>query len=141
MTNGAEVPEQILTKVRAACLALPESYEEPAWVGVRWRIRTKTFAHLLTIDDGKPQAHATAATTSGPVTVMTFRAPDEELDMFRHAGHPYFHGGWGRDVVGLLFDDATDWEEVAELLTESYCVLAPKKLVDQVVRPGGAPSP
>ena len=30
----------------------------------------------------------------------------------------------------------TDWAEVAELLTESYCVLAPKKLVALVDRPG-----
>lgn len=135
MTNGAGVPEQVLSKVRAVCLSLPESYEERAWVGVRWRVRTRTFAHVLTIDDGKPQAHASAAATDGPATVMTFRAPDDELDMFRNAGHPYFHGGWGRDVVGMVVDDRTDWDEVAELLTESYCVLAPRKLVVEVVRP------
>jgi hypothetical protein len=29
-----------------------------------------------------------------------------------------------------------DWTEVAELLTESYCVQAPQKLVRQVRRPG-----
>jgi len=28
-----------------------------------------------------------------------------------------------------------DWGEVAELVTESYCVLAPKKLVALVERP------
>jgi hypothetical protein len=29
----------------------------------------------------------------------------------------------------MVLDDDTDWEEVRELVTESYCVLAPKKLV------------
>jgi len=32
-------------------------------------------------------------------------------------------------------EPATDWDEVAELMTESYCVLAPKKLVALVDRP------
>lgn len=39
-------------------------------------------------------------------------------------------------MVGLRLDADTDWTEVAELLTESYCVLAPKKLVALVDRPG-----
>jgi hypothetical protein len=47
-------------------------------------------------------------------------------------GHPYFYGGWGRDVVGLLLDDDTDWDEVEELLTDSYRVMAPKTLAAQL---------
>ena len=31
-------------------------HEEDVWVGVRWRIRTRTFAYLLTIADGRPPA-------------------------------------------------------------------------------------
>jgi hypothetical protein len=35
--------------------------------------------------------------------------------------------------AGPLADDGddVDWYDVAELLTESYCVLAPKKLVER----------
>ena len=55
--------------------------------------------------------------------------------MLRSAGHPFFYAGWGRDVVGMVLEEDTDWTEVAELLTESYCVLAPKKLVALVDRP------
>jgi hypothetical protein len=40
-------------------------------------------------------------------------------------------------VVGIVFDVGVDWDEIAELLTESYCVLAPKKLVELVDRPTG----
>ena len=44
---------------------------------------------------------------------------------------------WPPDMVGMVLDDGVDWDEVAELLTESYCVLAPKKLVARVDRPAG----
>lgn len=34
-------------------------------------------------------------------------------------------------------DDETDWDEVAELLTDSYCLQAPAHLVERVDRPTG----
>ena len=37
--------------------------------------------------------------------------------------------------MGMHLDDTTDWDEVAEVLTESFCLLAPKKLVARVDRP------
>jgi hypothetical protein len=36
-----------------------------------------------------------------------------------------------------VLDASVDWSEVTELLTESYCLLAPKALVGLVDRPGG----
>jgi hypothetical protein len=98
-------------------------------------VRKKTFAHVLAIEDGKPQSHAKAVGDAGPITIVTFRADGDELDALSHAGHPFFYAGWGRDVVGMVLEDATDWDEVAELLTDSYCLLAPKKLAAQVDRP------
>ena len=50
-------------------------------------------------------------------------------------GHPFFGTRWRADEVGMVLDDDADWDEVAELLTESYCLLAPKKLVALVDRP------
>ncbi len=38
---------------------------------------------------------------------------------------------WFRDIVGLVLPDdpaAVDWDEVTELVTESYRLLAPKRL-------------
>jgi len=132
----ADVPPEVLTAVRSICMALPDAYEEEAWVGTRWRVRTRTFAHVLTVEGGSDSAHARAAAAEGPTTVVTFRSSEPELEALRSAGHPFFYAGWGRDVVGMVLDDATDWTEVAELLTESYCVLAPKKLGALVDRPG-----
>ncbi|MET0903533.1 MAG: MmcQ/YjbR family DNA-binding protein [Acidimicrobiales bacterium] len=136
MPEYADVAPPVVAELRAICMGLPDVYEEEAWTGVRWMVRKRTFAHVLTVEADRDSAHTRAASISGPTTLVTFRAQGEELAMLRHAGHPFFYAGWGRDVLGMVLDDGTDWEEVAELLTESYCVLAPKKLVALVDRPG-----
>ncbi len=138
VTDPADVPPEIVAKLGAICLALPETYEEAAWVGTRWRIRQRTIAHVLTIDAGWPPVYARAAGTDGPVTVMTFRSSGPELEVLRASGHPFFSAAFGRDDVGLVLDSDTDWDEVAELITESYCVLAPKKLAEAVDRPAAS---
>ncbi len=72
---------------------------------------------------------------AAPSVVLSFRSAGDELEMLRHAGYPFFALGWGRDAMGMVLDDGTDWDEVRELLTESFCVLAPKKLIALVDRP------
>ena len=131
------VRSEIVSRLRSICLALPEAYEEEAWVGTRWRVRERTFAHVLVIFDGWPPAYARAAATDGPATVLTFRSSESEVDALRNAGPPYFAPPWRSDEIGAVLDDATDWQEITELLTESYCALAPKKLVERVDRPIG----
>jgi hypothetical protein len=120
-----EVPLAVVDRVRRLCLALPDAYEERAWVGTRWMVRKKTFAHVLGV----------AVDDADPLVVLSFRSAGEELEMLRHAGHPFFVLGWGRDAMGMVIDDDTDWDEVGELVTESFCVLAPKKLIARVARP------
>jgi hypothetical protein len=135
MPDQIPVSDAVLARFRAACAHLPEIVEEPAWVGTRWRVRTKTFAPVLTISDGWPPAYAAAAGTDGPACVLTFRARGPELEVLSRAPKPFFKPVWFPDIVGLVIDDATDWDEVRELLTESYCALAPQKLVALVERP------
>jgi predicted DNA-binding protein (MmcQ/YjbR family) len=122
--------------MRAICLALPDAYEEEAWTGTRWRVRKRTFAHVLAVEGPPTSAYLRASKADGLTTLVTFRAQGEELEVLRSAGHPFFYAGWGRDVVGMILDHDTDWDEVAELMTESFCVMAPKKLIALVDRPG-----
>ncbi|MEO5899930.1 MAG: MmcQ/YjbR family DNA-binding protein [Ilumatobacteraceae bacterium] len=126
----------ILDELRSICSRLPGVHEEQAWVGTRWTVRTKNFAHVVVIRDGWPAAYAEACRSDGPITVLTFRSPPEELEALSNVGHPFFKPVWFDDIVGMVIDRATDWQEVAELVTESYCWLAPNKLVEQVRRPG-----
>ena len=123
-----EVPEEDEARLREMCLALPDAYEERAWVGTRWMVRKRTFAHVLGVElDGVS------------FVVLSFRSAGEELDVLRHAGPPFVVLGWGRDAMGMVLDADTDWHEVSELVTESYCVLAPNKLVALVERPDERP--
>jgi len=123
-----DLSPEVLDRVRSICLTLPETHEEAAWTGIRWRIRSRTVAHLLVVADGRPQSHARALGHDGPATVLTFRTPPSEVDAFASMGDPYFYGGWGRDVVGIVITEDTDWDEVEELLMESFRVMAPKTI-------------
>ena len=135
---AAEVPAPIIARLRSICLALPDAHQEDAWVGTRWRVRRKTFAHVLAVDDGWPPAYARAAGSDGPLLALTFRSSGPELEALSACGHPFFKPVWFPDIVGMVLDDEPDWAEVAELLTESYCVLAPPALVAMVDRPAAS---
>jgi hypothetical protein len=43
-------------------------------------------------------------------------------------GRPFFASRAGRDRIVVVLTDDTNWEEMRELVTESYRILAPKKL-------------
>lgn len=135
MTESDEIDGEILQRLRSVCLGLPETYEELAWVGVRWRVRKRTFAHVLPVGPDWPPAYARASRVTGPRTVLTFRVTDEELGALENMGHPFYRARWGRDVMVMVIEPDVDWPEVGELLTESYCVLAPKRLAALVNRP------
>lgn len=127
------MPERIVAKLRAICRRLPEVVEEAAWVGTRWTIRKRNFAHVMKIEAGWPPAYARAAGSDGPLVVLTFRAEGELADALRSAGAPFFFAEWGTrwgtQVIGMRLGGSVDWDEVRLLVTESYRLLAPKKLV------------
>lgn len=128
-------PDEVVERLRRICLALPEAVEEPAWRGTRWRVRNTTFAHVLEIEDGDPPSLAKAVGTDGPVSVLLFRSEGAELAALRHAGPPFFTVEWSPSMIGVVLDEHVDRAEITELLTESYCASAPRKLVERVPRP------
>ena len=113
------VPPEWIRRLDAILAALPTVYQERAWVGTRWRVGQATVAHVF---GGEDQLFR-----------VVFRAELAEVMAFERSGPPYFKAGWGENVVGVVLDESTDWEELGELLTESYCVQAPRKLADQVI--------
>lgn len=117
-----DLPGPILERLHEILRAFPECVDEPAWTGVRWRVRGATVAHAFGGEDG--------------LFRIVFRTEPGEVPAFENMGEPYFRTNWGETTVGILLDDATDWTELAEMLTDSYCVQAPATLADSVNRPG-----
>jgi hypothetical protein len=119
VTEYLEVPDSVLRRLRVACSHLPEANEENSYAGVRWRIRGRTVVEVVTTERDQ-----------SPVTFITFHAAGEDLNAMLGTGDP-FAPGWGPGLVAMTIDagGATDWDEVQEMITESYCLLAPQKLV------------
>jgi hypothetical protein len=121
-----EVPEQIVERVHRLCLGLPEVTERVDFSRVRSRstawsfdIRRRSFCLLVASED----------TTGRPDTILVLRADPDERAALLSAGHPYYSSRAGDDRVVVVINAKTDWHEIAELVTESYRMLAPKKLI------------
>lgn len=121
VSQRPDPPEEWVRRIGRVLEAFPECREEAAWTGVRWRVGNATVAHVF---GGEDQLFR-----------ITFRAEPDEVLAFRHLGAPYFRVGG--NAVGIVLDDATDWQELTELLTDSYCIQAPERLAAQVDRPTG----
>ena len=132
-----DVPDDVLRALRRVCASLPEAYEEDAWVGVRWRVRSRTFAHVLVVASGWPPAYARVIGEDGPTVLLMFRSSGEELDVLRAAGPPFYAPPWRQDEVVMVLGPTIDRTELAELVTESYRCQAPRALVAQL--DGSAP--
>lgn len=64
--------------------------------------------------------------------VLTFRSAIAGFDPAHYAEAPYFRPVWFKDIVGMILDGTTHWDEVASLVGGSYRDLAPKALAKQV---------
>jgi len=109
----------IAERVDAICQALPEvTMRSDGWPRL-FNIRRDTFCFL--------SAREECDGTFVPTVVL--RTDPEERKVLLAIGSPYFdsRGGFGR--IEVLLNDYTDWEEIRELVTESYRTLAPKKLI------------
>lgn len=118
------VPATWVLRIDATLGALLCCCQEAAWTGTRWRVGGATVAHVFGGED--------------QVFRITFRGEPDEVAACEHLGGSYFRSGWGSNVIGLVLGDQAgiDWEELAELLTDSYCLQAPGTLARKVVRPG-----
>jgi predicted DNA-binding protein (MmcQ/YjbR family) len=105
-----------IARVRRICLALPEAAEEPfgGHTAPSFRVRGKLF--LMVSED---------------LSVITFKAGPGVQEALTSAGPDRFfvpryvgHKGW----VGARLDAAGDWAELAELIEDSYRLIAPKRL-------------
>ena len=121
MATRPDVPTEWIRRLGELLTQFPDCVEVEAWVGVCWRVGQATVAHVF---GGEDQLFR-----------ITFRAEPDEVMALQHLGAPYFKADWGGNVVGMLLDGDTDWDELGELLTDSYCLQAPASLAALVERP------
>jgi hypothetical protein len=121
-----EVPDGIFERISTLCLGLPEVTVRVDASRIRERstafsfeIRRRSFCLLV----------ATEGPTGKPVPLLVLRADLDERDMLLCIGHPFFAPRAGRGRIGVVLTESADWDEIRELVTESYRILAPKKLI------------
>lgn len=122
MSNADPMTGDPLSRLRALCTALPEvtekiSHGEPTWFARKVFVTYAEHHH----DD---RVGFWCAAAPGVQEAMVGSRPDR---FFRP---PYVGGrGW----LGVWLDGAdVDWEEIAEIVTDAYREIAPKKLVDRL---------
>ena len=125
VSSPIEVPEDIVERVSSLYLALPEVTvrTDAALIETRstahsFDIRRRSFCLLVALRSPAGQ----------PVPLLVLRASPDERDALLSIGRPFYAPRAGRDRIGVRLAGDTDWEEIRELVTDSYRRLAPKKL-------------
>jgi len=106
-------------RLRGICLALPEVEEKPfgGHTAPAFRVRDKLF--VMTSEDGTTMNCKGAP---GVQQVLVSSDPDRFF-VPKYTGK----NGW----IGIRLDVEQDWDEIAELVEESWRRTAPKKVVAQ----------
>jgi hypothetical protein len=60
--------------------------------------------------------------------MLVLRTEPDERAALLSLGYPFLVPRGGPDRIGVRLTDATDWNEIRELVTDSYRRIAPKKL-------------
>src|SRR5262249_46863941 len=117
---GGDVSDDVLARLSAVALELPEAKREQSGRHAAFRVRGRTFAYFLDDHHGDGIVGLTAKAAPG---VAERLVADDPGRFYRPA---YLgHRGW----VGLRLDTPdVDWEEVTGLVVESYRLCAPKTL-------------
>jgi hypothetical protein len=120
-----ELPEEVVERVRSLCLALPEvtartdeTQSSARSTAYSFDIRRRSFCLLV----------ARERPAGGAVSMLLLRADPDEREALLSVGFPFFASRTGHDRIVVVLTAETDWEEVRELVTDSYRILAPKKL-------------
>src|SRR5688572_23535896 len=114
-----------IDRLRTICLALPEAAEKETWGHATFRVREKIFAMA-----GQGDGRATMTCKAQPGLQGALVGSDPK----RFYVPPYVGPkGW----IGIYLGDETDWDELADLVEESFRMTAPKRVAALLDQPGG----
>ena len=109
-----------LAKLRALCMALPEVTERLSHGEPTWFVRDKKTFVTLADHHHDDRFGFWCAAPAGAQEALVGSDPEH---YFRP---PYVgHRGW----LGVYLDVTVDWDEIAEIVTDAYRMVAPSKLV------------
>ncbi len=110
-------PDQI-ARARRICMALPDAWEQEAWGEPTWRVRKRMFAMFADDHHGDGRV---ALWCNAPLGVqqMLVRAEPDKCFVPPYVGV----NGW----IGVVLERVDD-AELRELVVQSYCMVAPRKL-------------
>lgn len=110
-------------RLRALCLALPETTERTSHGEPTWFVRNKkTFVMFADHHHDDRLACWCAAPPGAQETLVG-------ADPGRFFRPPYVgHRGW----LGVYLDVPVDWDQIADIVEDAYRVVAPKTLVAQL---------
>ena len=113
--------EQLRRKISAICLSLPEAQTAPRLSAhSKFSVAGRTFAYYLVDHHGDGRLALACKAAPGAQAGLVAADPT------RFFIPPYLGAkGW----IGYDFGAArADWREVRELITGSYCLVAPRRL-------------
>ena len=116
----------ILERLTKLALAFPEAQRELCNSHAAFRVRKKTFAYFLNNHHG-----------DGIVAVSCKAPPGENAELAAFDPDRFYIPAYigPRGWVALRLDTGeVDWDEVADLVADSYRMIAPKRLADSVTR-------
>jgi predicted DNA-binding protein (MmcQ/YjbR family) len=122
----AHTDDRRLARLIKICLALPEAEHGPMGDHSAFSVRKKKFAYYLNSHHGDGIVSVCFRTERGENAILL--ASDQ-----KRFYSPAYIGprGW----VGLRLDTGkVDWKEVADFVTESYRLAAPKTLAAQITK-------
>ena len=122
--TGADDPR--LARVRAICAGLPEVTDERSGRHAPFRVRGRTFAYFLDDHHGDGKVALSVRLPRGGNAALV----DADPERFYPPAYMAHHG-W----VALRLDlGPIDWDEVEELVLDSYGLQAPKRLAALAAR-------
>ncbi|SDD49950.1 MmcQ/YjbR family DNA-binding protein [Auraticoccus monumenti] len=111
---------EAVQRLRALCLALPEVTERLSHGEPTWFVRDKSVFVMLSNHHHDDRLAFWCACTADERDVLV---ADDPVRFFRP---PYVgHRGW----LGVFLDVEVDWDQVADLVTDAYRLIAPTRLV------------
>ena len=117
-----EERERVLEKIREICLGLPETSERLSHGAPTFFVRGKrAFLMVLTDHHGDGRFAIWSAAAPGLQAMLV------EADPERFFVPPYVgHRGW----LGVLLNQGVDWDELAGIVEDAFCTVAPARLLE-----------